>query len=529
MPDNSDLVNQLIDLYYDLDYFQTLHRTNKILFYQPIGKQPDFHAADRATIRLVLGSNRSGKTVSGTVEAIAHALGYRPWLPAEHPNRIVYLPNGDRIPVPNIGRVVAENFQTSIQQTIWPKFQEWLPAGCLKEVSGIKRDQRGIPIKLEFKNNSIIYFMSYDQDDEVYEGTHGHWYWLDEPAPYGKYIALKRGLVDTGGHCWMTMTPLSEPWINDLIVGRAGDPDSQVKVFHYSIYDNAVSKGGHLPDAAIAEFISDLREDERSARIDGQFLHLAGRVFSEWRPDPPYWIEPFKIPTTWPRVCIIDPHPRKPIAVLWAAVSPDNIWIIYRDMFDGGLKTVRDVADTIKHFEGWDKNPHKSGDGAEPIALRIIDTSAEQMERTSGESVRDRFSRENIYCRLAYKQNKSAGIDAIHDALRLKNEWSRPQLQIFNTCKHVKRNFQNYVWEDWATSRQRDLKGDKQEPRKNHDDFIDCIRYIFQARLNYNNLRGIGQDVLHQNDEIEMSPYSFQLNLPHAGYQRMRRDHVRQL
>ncbi len=525
MQDN--LQKQLEELYLEIDALQELHRTNKILFYRPIGQQPDFHAASTASVRLVLGSNRSGKSVSGVVEAIAHSLGYRPWLAEDHPDRVVRLPTGEPIPIPNVGRVVAENFQTAIRQTIWPKYQEWLPAGALKTVGGVKNDQRGIVQQLTFDNGSIVHFMSYDQDDEVFEGTSGHWFWCDEPPPYGKYIGLKRGLVDFGGHCWLTMTPLSEPWINDLIVDRAGDPDSGVRVFHYHIMDNAISKGGYLPDVAIQEFIADLREDERAARIDGTFLHLAGRVFKEWRADPPYWIDPFRIPMSWPRVCVVDPHPRKPVAVLWAACDPDNQWYVYRDLFDEALRTVGEVSDRIKKCEGWRRDSSgqfQPTDSSEPVCLRIIDTSANQTERTSGENIRERFGSEGLYFRNAYKQNKEAGFDAIHDALKLRGLDPRPSLVVFNTCRHVKRNMQNFVWDSWANSRAQDKSGDKQEARKIWDDFIDCIRYIYQARLNYTNLRAGLKQYLIDDHEDDGGSFSFKLDIHSAGMQRLERN-----
>ena len=49
----------------------------------------------------------------------------------------------------------------------------------------------------------------------------------------------------------------------------------------------------------------------------------------------------------------------------------------------------------------------------------------------------------------------------------------------------------NFVYDEWATSKQRDLKGEKQEVRKTNDDMIDCIRYYYQSQLTYRILRGM--------------------------------------
>ncbi len=488
-------------LWRELSAVEAAYTTQRIVFYEPLsgaelrdergsiykyaGQQVAFHKAERATVRLVLGSNRSSKSTVGVVEAIAHSLGYRPWLAPGHPDRTVHLSNGEPIPVPNIGRIVAQDFQTAIKQTIFPKIQEWAPLGWYS----VRRDARGIPVEIIWKNGSRIHLMSNDQDDMKFEGTSGHWVWADEPIDYKKYIGLKRGLIDYSGHMWMTMTPLTQPWIHDIIVNRSNDPDGQVKVFKFSIWDNCTEYGGYLRRVDIEEFLSDLREDELEARLYGNFIHLAGRVYKSWNPEKPYWIDPFDIPETWPRVCIVDPHPRKPVAVVWFAVNPDNQIYIYRDLFDSRLRTIKDVANKIKELEGWRYSEKTRswvrGEKAEVVTFRIIDDSSKEQERTSGDNVWNRFSSEGLWHQLAKKRNAAAGYDAIHEAFKLRYEWSEPSLIIFNTCAHVKQNLLNFCWDDWASNKQRELKGPKQEVRKNHDDHIDCIRYYFQAGLTY--------------------------------------------
>jgi hypothetical protein len=178
---------------------------------------------------------------------------------------------------------------------------------------------------------------------------------------------------------------------------------------------------------------------------------------------------------------------------MWAALSPDHQVIVYRELFDKGLVTIGEVCDRIKRLEGWTysevSKKYVQGEGAERIALRLIDTSAQEPERTSGETMLQRFMKEGITCRLAQKRNYDAGIDAIHEALTVRFQWGEPGLIVFNTCPTVKRNFMNFCWDDWATSRLKDLNDPKQSVRKKEDDFIDCIRYIYQSGLSYAMLR----------------------------------------
>jgi hypothetical protein len=245
---------ELHELLRELEAVEQLYKTNKIVFYKPLPKGDQRKFFDRQTdsVRLVLGSNRSGKTVCGAVEAIAHSLGYRPWLPEDHPLRIVRLPNGQPIPVPNVGRILAQNYRQAVQQTIWPKFEEWAPLHMIKKVV---RNAQGIVTEIIWNNDSIIHLMSDDQDDLAFEGPAGHWAWIDEPCGYRKYTGLKRGLVDNHGHLWFTMTPLGAFWINEMIVDRANEPGSGVSLFKYSIWDNCVDNGGYLDRAAIEEFL----------------------------------------------------------------------------------------------------------------------------------------------------------------------------------------------------------------------------------------------------------------------------------
>lgn len=504
---------ELQSLLLELDALETTYRTAKIAFYKPLRRQhgQNFHEADATTVQVVLGSNRSGKSVDGATKAISHALGYRPWLPVDHPNRIVRLTNGQPIPVPNVGRVLAQNYEQAIKQTIWPKFQEWLPAEMIKRVS---KNARGVPTEIELINGSLIHFLSDEQEDMALEGSNGHWVWIDEPCGYKKYVALRRGLIDFGGHLWMTLTPLSQPWINEILVDRANEGDDSIKLYRFSVWDNCKENGGYLERKDIENFLKDLREDELEARLHGNFLHLAGRVYKEWEPMPPFWVAPFPIPRNWPRVCLIDPHPRKPIAVLWLAVSPDDQLFAYRALFDNRLRTVKDVADRILALE-------KQGDWKEPIAIRIIDTSAQQNDRTSGLSVRQRFYECGVSTTLAHKQNAAAGYDAIHEALKCDQyEWSEPRLVVFNNCKPVKQNFLNFIHAEWQTSRARDLHGDREEYVKANDDFIDMIRYYFQAKMSYRGLIAIARQQAASDPDEPSNGRTFELPGSHTGYDR---------
>jgi hypothetical protein len=508
-------LRELHDLIREVEALDALYQTNRIVFFRPLphGDQWSFFEAAGSRVRLVLGSNRSGKTECGSIESISHSLGFRPWLDPDHPLYTVRLANGEPIPVPNVGRVIAQSFEANIKQTIWQKFENYAPQHLIKRVG---RNSRGIPVELEWSNGSVTYFHSDDQDDVIFEGPNHHHVWIDEPCAYRKYTGLKRGLVDHDGVLWLTMTPLGAFWINEQIVDRAEVPGSGVRMFRFSIWHNCTENGGYLSRAAIEEFLSDLREDELEARLHGNFIHLAGRVYKVWEPKPPYWVEPFDIPPSWPRVCVIDPHPRKPIMVLWLAVNPDDQVFVYRELWRRDLDTVKKVTDEMKRLERTDY-------GSEPVVLRLIDTSAQEQEKTSGESVRWQFYQYGMGAHLAQKRNAQAGYDAIKDALeRGPYDWGEPNLVVFNTCTKTKHDFMNFAFDDWQTSKQRDLMGEKDAYRKTHDDAIDCLRYYYQGRLNYHRLKSLQRqnEQREYREEQQSLRGRYQINMPglRTGY-----------
>lgn len=509
-------LSELQDLLKELQAVEAHMKHNAIVFFKPLptGDQKRFFEMQESSVRLVLGSNRSGKTECGVAEGIAHSLGFRPWLSEDDPLRIVRLPGGEPIPVPNVGRVLAQNYRQSINQTIWPKYKKLAPMHLIKKVH---MNAQQIPVQIDWKNGSTTYFMSDDQDDMAFEGPNGHWVHIDEPCGYRKYTGLKRGLVDFNGHLWKTMTPLGAFWINEKIVERAEIPGSGVTMFKFSIWDNCVENGGYLKREAIEEFLADLREDELEARLHGNFIQLAGRVYKEWEPRPPFWIDPFDLPPTWPRVMFIDPHNRKPITLLWLAVSPDNQIYVYRTKEDPNLRTVKDVADYIKQVEHWASNL-VPGDESEPVVLRIIDDSAQETDRTSGESIRWAFHQHGIHCQLAQKRNAAAGYDAIHEALKVGHyEWDEPQLVVFNCCPEMKSNFMNFAFDDWQTTKQRDLMGEKDAVRKIYDDCIDCLRYYFQGRWDYWRLKSLMRQIEGRKYHGELREMQGKFTIPMPG------------
>jgi len=83
-------------------------------------------------------------------------------------------------------------------------------------------------------------------------------------------------------------------------------------------------------------------ENERRAKVYGDWWLFAGQVFTEFRnerlPGEPanalHVVEPFKIPDWYPRIAHFDWGTSSATAGYWGAVTPDNRCIVYREYYE---------------------------------------------------------------------------------------------------------------------------------------------------------------------------------------------------
>ena len=206
-------------------------KSKKILYYEPHPKQLLFHTSASNT-RAIFGGNRSGKTTSGGMEFLFHMTGLYP----------KWYPEAQKLKGPVIGRIVAKDFQKQVGEVIIPFLEEWLDMTLIAKK---QRNPIGVPVKWIFKNGSKFDILTHEQNTEQFEGWRGHVAWFDEPPPRDKYIATLRGLVDYRGRNWLTLTPLTQPWLYDEIYTKVSN---SIFVVTMDIRDNP-----YLSEEAIRE------------------------------------------------------------------------------------------------------------------------------------------------------------------------------------------------------------------------------------------------------------------------------------
>jgi len=370
-----------------------------------------------------------------------------------------WYPEKSRLELPVKGRIIAKDFQKGVGEVIIPFLEEWLDMSL---VAKKYRNPIGIPVKWTLRNGSTFDILTHEQNTEQFEGWRGHVAWFDEPPPRDKYIATLRGLVDYKGRSWLTLTPLTQPWIYDEIYTNK---DTK-RVFCVT---TDIRNNPYLTEDAIKEFEKSLTEDEIEARVHGRFLHLSGLIYKEF--DQMIHIcEPPQVKETWTRYFCIDPHPRTPTACLWLAVDPyDNHWV-YDELWLKDMD-IEQVAHAIHAQEG-----------NLPPQVRFIDPAMDKdNELAGGFNTRKELMKYGVFCQRA-NIDPNLGLNRIKQALKPKYihkyGTERPQLRVSRKCAQTIYEFQHYVWAD-----RKHAAGmtEKNAPKKANDHFMDCLRYIYNS------------------------------------------------
>jgi len=466
---------ELLALQADLDALEEYKKENPLLFFRPNVPQLRMTGSN-ATYRTLFGGNKVGKTTWGKIEDISYCLGYRPFLPKNHPLfKTPYEP-------PVKGMCFCETWDKA-DEVVTPHFEKWLPRGVAKEIR-----RHGRTVGWEFTNGSEIRYGTYEMDPDRMEGADKHFYDFDEPPPYSFWAPITRGVIVDGGKIWMTLTLLSEGWIWDEIWERAeaGDPD--YFAITGDIRDNLRTENadgtvtGALDEAAIQRFEKTLDDVQKEVRLHGKPQHLQGRIFKHFAVKEPWVTEEWDIPREWPSIRAIDPHLGKPHAVVWAKVSPTNRLIITDVLFDASIQNLKQLAERMGAIEK--ARNHK-------VAMSLMDSSF-NVRDVSGESMMDLFRKAGIACTAAPKADKRARLMATAEMFKLDEEWKQPGIVMFKSCERLIWEIKRYVHPELrgsARSRGNQVKEYPEGRDKKDDDLIDGVLYLVSQKPNYRALK----------------------------------------
>jgi len=415
---------------------------NKLINWKPWEPEQATFFRSQSRTRLVLGGNRSGKTMGGAADVAHMFLGTHPF---RH-NRI-----------PCIIKVLATDFPNGVRNTILPKLLRFIPSQAIRKV---EKNQQGIVNKIIGINDSVIDLMSYDQEGVKFESFDADMAWFDEPPPEQIFKGVRRGLIDRKGTMLFTMTPISEPWLYDTL----WLPASEGKLQDTECFVLPTEHNPYIDPNEIEAIKEVYTEEELSARLYGQFLHLSGAIYKSFHKHS-HVIPFFEWPTHWPVYMCIDPHPRKPHAVSWVGVSNKGQKVIIDEM--KVECTILELATKIIEREALRKYR---------VVDRLVDTSIKGLERKDQRQI---LADAGIRCRFPKKYDDVLpGIERVQQWLTPRkthdgDKWI--ELVVRDNCLGHINEFVSYVWDDTG------------KPRKYHDDYMDNIRYIsgIDPRFNF--------------------------------------------
>lgn len=206
----------------------------------------------------------------------------------------------------------------------------------------------------------------------------------------------------------------------------------------------------------------------------GIWAGVEGQIYDEWD-EAIHVIDPFDIPSDWPRFRGIDFGYTNPFVCQWWTQDPDGRLYLYRELYGVG-RIVADWAADIQRIEGWILESGAPSPTRERIEWTAADWDAEDRATLESRGIRTEPAAKAV----------QPGIEAVQLRLRVAGD-GRPRLYVFRDCTvtHDVRLIEakkptctvgelpGYVWAPPLPNR-----APKEEPLKANDHGCDTMRYV---------------------------------------------------
>ena len=306
-------------------------RYNRIQYYDPYPYQKRFHnTGSNCNQRLLMAGNRIGKSFSGACETAMHLTGLYPewWQGRRYKKPITAWCGG----VSN--ETVRDILQAELLGT--PGDPQASGTGAIPRTNIIKAERKpGVPnansvvqVKHISGGTSYLYFKAYEMGPEKWYGRSVDFVWLDELPPSAIYSQAVTRTLDREGMVCMTYTPeagfdrITAQFLNNLMPGQSltnagwNDADENIRTV-------INANPGHLTEAAMTQILATYSPHEREMRKNGRPSIGSGLVFPI--PEEKLMVDPYPIPSDWPRILGIDFGYDHPTALTCIAVNPETI------------------------------------------------------------------------------------------------------------------------------------------------------------------------------------------------------------
>ena len=456
----------------------------------------DSFKVDGVTIVLITMGNGSGKTfVLPGAMAAAVMFGTA--------NPLFAHPIYESWPYPKSARIMAPADLLVDNGPIQKAMQACWPAGRWQQSRG---SGKGYYSHGETDTGWDWDVMTYNQTALQTAGSTKGLILCSEPPPEGLFGEMI-GRLRAGGILAIEMTPLNyAAYLQDLADEKVvKDPDTgatigRIITVQGDIHDNCADchEGGQLPHLAIQRTIASWPIEEREARKSGGWMQLAGRVYRKWGEEngneiealPAYHQEKFDA-GEYNLLHVQDPHDRRPFAMVWFAVFPNNDMVAIAEWPDDAYPPFHKISDSpFSDIDEYREMILATEAGLEKSAdRRLEDPNFGNTPKLNNKTVKELFAdscqkcaREKKNCphRLFFEDppnNIAEGHLLVRRAIGNKAEGIRPKLYALapytpNFCYGMRR----YGYEEKKAG-----KADHEKPQLINKDYPDLPRYAYNA------------------------------------------------
>jgi len=351
--------------------------------------------------------------------------------------------------------------------------------------------------------------MTYNQDPKEAAGDTFGAVFFSEPPPR-KFYSENYARTRAGGILFFELTPLSyAAWVKDELVDVKAITDDQgtelgkILTIKGDIHDNCRDcfEGGQLPHDEIMRTIAGYPAEEREARRTGGFMHLAGLIYRQYGDVneidswPTAYHEEMFDKGKYNLVNVVDPHDRKPFAIGWYALFPNDDVIAMAEYPEAPFHAIDHSDNSIEDYRTLILKTEKAlGKSAD---WRLIDPNFGNTQKAgTGKTVKELFAEACEECegsgregscqhRLTYLDPPDSIADGhllMRTAIGNPKEKKRPKFYVYDYLTNHKYGYRHYGYKE---SLHPEKTGLSEQPMLIHKDFPDLGRYLYNYGAEY--------------------------------------------
>jgi len=468
-------------------------RAEALRLYEPLPSQLAFHAS-MAAERIIIGSNRGGKTLPAAVEMARAVTGCDPYGRYPLTDGRCYCVGRDgrhlgAVMWRKLGRAGAFSIIRDIGTGLWRSYRPWMPDDfarrgearpapplisprMIKNISWEKKAE-SVPSMVTLTTGWEISFISSLADPS--KGTDVDLAWFDEELDNeGWYSEISARLVDRGGRFLWSATPQTGTEVLYAIHERA---HTQRDCKHPSVAEFFVKLDENpyiLEEQKKLLAEKCISEEDYRVRIGGEWAIHSYKIYPEYSRIV-HQVKAFDVPRDWTRYVAIDPG-RQTCAALFLAVPKPrtrgfpSTYVLYDELY------IRDCTADMFGRAMRDKCFDQD------IQAFIIDANmGRNTDVGSGKTVEEQYAEANKRYGVRSFDTGSgflwgsdsveAGILACRELLR-RTEGGSPSVLVFDTLTAFDKEIRMY-------HNQRVAGKIRDKPdSKSASHLMDCFRYL---------------------------------------------------